>query len=134
MCKWTFLVAFYPHWSVFLAISLQTFLFSKTSGSIWSKLYTKPPWLGWIQVYTNDATGLFLTGDNSETVKPHWRFLKNFFFRTTGANLTKSVIKYFCVEGIQVLEMKGHASLKIIFLLQNHSTKINKLCLLIKYL
>ena len=113
----------------FSGLSFQTFPifdFSKTSGPIWSKLYTKPPWLWWIQVYVNDAPGLSLTGDNRKTVKFHWRCLKSFFSRTTGANLAKSGIKYFYIKGIQVIEIWRVTPLSKFFF---YRTILNKLCL-----
>ena len=128
-CKWTFLVAFYPSLIHFPAISLQIFpIFdsSKTSGPFWSKLNTKPPWWGRTQVYSNDAPGLSLTGDNSKTLKLHWRFLKSFFSRTTGANLAKSGIKYFYIKGIQVIEIWRVTPLSKFFF---YRTILNKLCL-----
>ena len=56
---------------------LLKIFFSRTTGSILTKLGTKHPWVKGIQVYSNEGPRPFPRADNYEIAKLHWQNLKN---------------------------------------------------------
>ena len=83
------------------------FFFSRTTGSISSKLGTKHPWVMGIQVCSNEGPCPFPIGDNYEIEKIHWQKFKIFFSRTIVPISTKHGTKHPWVKGIQVWLNEG---------------------------
>ena len=77
--------------------------FSRTIGSISSKLGTKHSWVMESQVCSNEGSRHFPSGDNYEIAKLPWQIFKIYFIsRTTGPISTKLGTNYPWVKGIQV--------------------------------
>ena len=93
------IVNFYPKY-------LKIF-FSRTTVPISTKLGTKYPWMKGIHVYSNGWPDLSSRGNNSKNVKLYWKYLKIFFFRTTGPISTKLGTILPSVKGAQIVLMKG---------------------------
>ena len=73
--------------SLSLSYTFHIFIFfSRTTGSISTKLGTKHPWMIGIYFCSNEGPCSFPRVDNNKLAKIHWRTLKNFFWRTTGPN------------------------------------------------
>ena len=72
--------------------------FSRTNGTISTKLGTKHFWVKKIQICSNEGPWPFPRGDSYEIRKIHWRILKKFFSRRTN---------YPWVKGIQVCSNEG---------------------------
>jgi hypothetical protein len=58
-------------------------IFSRTTGSILTRLGTNYPWRERIQVSLKEGDSPSQRGNNSERVKIHRKFLKIFFSRTS---------------------------------------------------
>jgi hypothetical protein len=86
-------------------------LFSRTTGPILIRLGTNHPWVKGIQVCSKEEDSPSPRGDNSETVKIHWKFLK-IFFGTSRPNSIKLGTNYSWVKGIQVCSIKGPGRLQ----------------------
>ena len=105
--KWAILIAFCLS-SVRLSVNFYIFdFFSRTTGPILTKLGTNHPWGEGIQVCSNEGDCPSPRGDNSETVKIHWKFLKIFFSRTSCPNSIKLGTHYPWMKEIQVCSNKG---------------------------
>jgi hypothetical protein len=86
--------------------------FSRTTGPILTKLGTNHPWGEGIQICSNEGDCPSPRGDDSETVKIHWKFLKIFFSGTSCPNSIKLSTNYFWVKHIQVCSNKGPGPLQ----------------------
>jgi hypothetical protein len=79
-----------------------------------TRLGTDHLWGEGCQVYSNEGDCPSPRGDNCESVKIHWTFLKIFFSRTSKPNSIKLGTNYPWVEGIQEIIVKmGWGHLKI---------------------
>ena len=109
--KWAFLIKICPLSVVVVIVVVVNFhifiFFSRTTGSISTKLGTKHLWVKGIQVHSNEGPCSLLRGDNYEIAKIHWQNFKIYFSRTTGPILTKLGTKNSCVKGIQVCSNVG---------------------------
>jgi hypothetical protein len=73
--------------SVCPSVNFYTFdFFSRTTGPILTRLGTNHPWVKGIQVCSNERDSPSVRGDNRESVKIQWKFLKIFFSRTSRPN------------------------------------------------
>jgi hypothetical protein len=99
-----------PLSGVRLSVNFYIFDFSRTNGPILTRLGTNRPWVEEIQVCSNEQDSPYPRGDNSESVKIHWRFLN--FSRTSRSNLIKFNTHYPWVKGIQVCANKGPGPLQ----------------------
>jgi hypothetical protein len=118
--KWAILIAFCPS-SVCLAVCLSVCLsvnfyifdfFSRTTGPNLTKLGTNHRWGEGIQVCSNEGDCPSPRGDNSKTIKIHWKFLKIFFSITSRPNSIKLGTHHPCVKVIQVCSNKGPGPLQ----------------------
>jgi hypothetical protein len=102
--KWPILIAGCP--SVHPSVNFYIFdFFSRTTGPILIRLGTDHLWGEGFQVYSNEGDCPTPRGDNSESVKIHWKFLK-IFSRTNHPNSIKLGTNYPWVKGIQVCSNK----------------------------
>jgi hypothetical protein len=99
--------------AVCLSVNFYIFgFFSRTTGSILTRLGTNHPWLEGIQVSTNEGDKTSPRGDNSERVKIHLNFLKIFSSKTSIQNSIKLGTNYPWMKGNQVCSNKGPAPLQ----------------------
>ena len=89
-----------------LSVNFYIFdFFSRTAMPILTKLGTNHPWGEGIQVCSNEGDCSSPRGNNSETVKIHWKFLK-IFSRTSCPNSIKLSTHYPWMKEIQVCSNK----------------------------
>jgi hypothetical protein len=94
--------------SVRKSVNFYIFDFSsRTTGPILTRLGTDHVWGEGFQVCSNEGDYPSPRGDNSESVKIHWKLLKIFFFRTSRPNPIKLGTNYPLVKGIQFCSNKG---------------------------
>ena len=86
--------------------------FSKTIGTILTKLGTKPLCVKRIQVSSKEGSHPFPRGDNNEKTKIHWWNLKISFSITTGPNPTKLGRNHPWMKGSQGFTNKNYSFLK----------------------
>ena len=91
-----------PSFCLCVCILFLTFIFSRTTGPISTKLGEKYPWVKGIQVCSNYRPYNSQRGDNWEILNINWQLLKGFFSRTTRPHSTKFSTKYPWVNEIQV--------------------------------
>jgi hypothetical protein len=114
--SWKFWSPFVRRPFIRLAVCLSVIFyifdfFSRTTGPILTKLSTNHPWGEGIQVCSNEGDCPSPGGDNSKTIKMHWKFLKIFFSRTSMPNSIKLGTHYPWMKGIQVCSNKGSGPL-----------------------
>jgi hypothetical protein len=89
------------------SVNLYSFdFFSRATGLILTRLGTDHLWGEGFQVCSNEGDCPSPRGNNSESVKIHWKFLK-IFSRTSGPNSIKLGTNYPWVKGIKVCSNKG---------------------------
>jgi hypothetical protein len=81
--------------------------FSRTTGSILTRLGTNHPWGEGIQIYSNKGRRLALRGDNSKRIKIHKKYFKIFLSKTSGPISIKFGTDYPWMKGIKVCSNKG---------------------------
>jgi hypothetical protein len=109
--KWAILIAGCP--SVRPSVNFYIFdFFSRTTGPIFTRLNTDHLWGEGFQVYSNEGDCPSPRGDNSESVKIHWKFFKIFFFKTSRPNTIKLGTNYPWMKGIQFSLIKGPGPLQ----------------------
>jgi hypothetical protein len=80
---------------------------SRTTGPILTRLWGEE-----FQVSSNEGDCPFPRGDNNESVKIHWKFLKIFFSRTSCPNSMQLSTNYPWVKGIQLCSNEGPGPLQ----------------------
>jgi hypothetical protein len=104
--KWAILIAGCP--SVRLSVNFYIFdFFSSTTRPILPRLGTDHLWGEGFQVCSNEGDCPSPRGDNSESVKIHWKFLKIFFSRTSGPNSIKHGTNFPWMKGVRLCSNKG---------------------------
>jgi hypothetical protein len=86
--------------------------FSRTTGPILTRLGTDHLWGKGFQVCSNEGDCSSPRGDNSKSIKIHWKFLKIFFSITSWPNSIKLGTNYPWVKGIQFCSNKGPSPLQ----------------------
>jgi hypothetical protein len=81
-------------------------IFSKTIGSISTRLGTNCPWIKGIKICSKERESPIPRGDNNERVKIHRKFLKILFSRTSWPKSIKLGTNYSWVKKIQVSSNK----------------------------